>query len=435
MKEMFLVIYALGIGSQCSKLLNSMDIETIDQLATVPKEKLVEKFGLRQGNFLADISTGIDTTEVAVSNDVPKSISEEESFRKLTELGEVKRQMMILIRKLLKRLEKDSRPPRTIKLSVRKHDMKNNYARVSRQTHFEPKILKVENKERVVNTILDIVIALFDKIVDKKQGFDLAVINICFTNFDEMNKAKISQLFCKDFDGNNTNKGKTKSDKSPSKFLTQSKAFINYKPDRHMIELERQYCENNVNHNLSQAQVTQENTETCQVVNKKNDVYHMISNDHPSSMPDTSMNAKDTPLTTSNTLDSESCSDSMIHYTPDHSSCDDQGSTSCEQSMLGDSSTRLTNTLPEKSLNTSGTECIQGTSAHSDNRGTLCPAGMDYGVFRELPEDIQKELMENWKRKDYQVVSVKAKAAPPKKRQKKNDTAAASRNIRSYFSK
>lgn len=183
-----------GIGSRYAKLLNEMGIETVEQLNNKSKDSLVGQFGCKLGTFMSNIRLGIDNTEVVPSDNMCKTVSEEESFRELTDYGEVKRQMQILLRKVLARIYRGKRLPKTIRLSLRKHNTGDNYSRVSRQAPISTLLLSHADENEKVERILKKLLELFEKMVNR-DCFDLAVINVGFTSFEEMSTSSISNFF------------------------------------------------------------------------------------------------------------------------------------------------------------------------------------------------------------------------------------------------
>ena len=181
-----------------------MEVTVVDDLRNLSLEKLVEGLGAKQGRFLKNISTGMDDTEVQPSEKTLKSFSEEDSFRKLTDFNEVKRQMELLTRKVLVRLDKEKQLPKTIKLTLRKHFMADNYSRVSRQAPFDARILSIEDDQEKIKKITNTLVQLFDKMIDRSVGFDLAVINVGFTNFQQ--RASSSTLISNFFKNSNEKK-------------------------------------------------------------------------------------------------------------------------------------------------------------------------------------------------------------------------------------
>jgi len=73
------VSFIWGVGRVTCGILNSMGIKTIGDLAQVPLEVLVIKFGNSMGKFMHEIANGIDNREVIPYQDI-KSIGRETTF-------------------------------------------------------------------------------------------------------------------------------------------------------------------------------------------------------------------------------------------------------------------------------------------------------------------------------------------------------------------
>jgi DNA polymerase-4 len=69
-----------GIGPKTEEHLKKMGIETVGQLAALPLERLMERFGKSYGHYLYEASRGIDDSPL-VTHWEPKSISRETTFQ------------------------------------------------------------------------------------------------------------------------------------------------------------------------------------------------------------------------------------------------------------------------------------------------------------------------------------------------------------------
>ena len=69
-----------GVGPKTEASLTAMGIETIGQLAAMPLDTLVERFGNSYGSYLYDASRGLDDSPL-VTHWEPKSISRETTFQ------------------------------------------------------------------------------------------------------------------------------------------------------------------------------------------------------------------------------------------------------------------------------------------------------------------------------------------------------------------
>ena len=174
-----------------------MGISTVQDLQKARPEDLIEKFGLKNANFMINIANGIDDADVVSSGEV-KSISEEETFGHLSDFTEVKKQLTSLVDKLLPRIDNHPGMPKTIRLSVRQRSCDGNGPRESRQCAFDVQILKSSKK---MDKILRILFALFEKMVNKAKPFNIALLNVCFANFKGFqvseSSSPIKQLFHK----------------------------------------------------------------------------------------------------------------------------------------------------------------------------------------------------------------------------------------------
>ena len=66
----------LGVGPKTEQSLKEMGIETIGDLAAIPMDKLIERFGKSQGRYLYEASRGIDESPL-ITHRKPKSIRKE----------------------------------------------------------------------------------------------------------------------------------------------------------------------------------------------------------------------------------------------------------------------------------------------------------------------------------------------------------------------
>lgn len=413
-----------------------MGVQTINELSKIPRDKLIKQFGNKQGNFVADISIGIDNTEVNPSDDCPKSISEEESFRKLADFEEVKRETVILIKTLLSRLEKDKRKPRTVRLSLRRHFVGNNWARISRQANFDPKILKLPTQEAKVKVIWDLLVTLFDKMIDRKQGFDLAVINVGFTNFDEVcpSSSAISKFFTKE------NSSKDENDTRNKESLLNS----GYASKRWSLDKQRSFSTATMSKSPNKSNSTKEDRsgddERCNA-GKLTATEAASPALESNTTPQETREAKlEDPFIVKSGIQNVGSFERKVR----HTSCSKSDTKSCDQNIAtfhGEDDKRSENFLSSPSCrgldprpSSERAACFQISVTASMNEEPTamsdaqnCPDGIDHEVFKELPPEIRRELMQNWKNKEHDV-----RSAPPKKRQKKSH---GSNSILNYFSK
>jgi len=71
----------IGIGPKTEQCLNEMEIKEIGEIAALPLDGLIERFGPSYGNYLYRASRGLDDSPL-VTHREPKSISRETTFQK-----------------------------------------------------------------------------------------------------------------------------------------------------------------------------------------------------------------------------------------------------------------------------------------------------------------------------------------------------------------
>ena len=132
------VIALWGVGPKTSLKLEEMGIRTIGELATMPEDELVFRFG-KNGRILARHSKGIDDSPVHTFHEI-KSISQETTFSKdITDLFELRQTLKKLCERVGFRLRSERFTARTVKLKLRWYDFTTltrqfTFARPTNQT-------------------------------------------------------------------------------------------------------------------------------------------------------------------------------------------------------------------------------------------------------------------------------------------------------------
>lgn len=104
-----------------------------------------------------------------------------------------------LVKSLMIRLVEDGRIAGTVRLTIRRLSAENKYLnRESKQcnipSHVSSKLSK-DNQEQACDKMEDLVMSLFNKLVDVKKPFHLTLMNVAFCNLTERNKNSISHFF------------------------------------------------------------------------------------------------------------------------------------------------------------------------------------------------------------------------------------------------
>jgi len=113
-----------GIGPKTEEHLKAMKIETIGQLAAVPKENLIQRFGPAYGHYLYEAARGIDESPL-VTHWEPKSFSREMTFQvDVKEWQKIARTIAELTKEVVSDLTRKGYGARTITLKIRFDDFR-----------------------------------------------------------------------------------------------------------------------------------------------------------------------------------------------------------------------------------------------------------------------------------------------------------------------
>ena len=127
------LVYLWGAGKQTIQRLGRMGFETIGDVAEQKKERLVKEFG-KQGASLWTLANGIDGRDVLRSH-YRKSISEEITFSRDTDVTDQVEQVIFLIaERLTRRMRRLELSGRTVTVKIRLEDF-STYTRSKTLTH------------------------------------------------------------------------------------------------------------------------------------------------------------------------------------------------------------------------------------------------------------------------------------------------------------
>ncbi|XP_019868615.1 DNA polymerase iota [Aethina tumida] len=176
-----------GIGTATAQQLNAAGIQSVEDLQNVELIRLIRLFGTEKGKALQNLSFGNDTSAVKPSGK-PQSIGIEDSCKSITVEKEVKSKLQQLLHRLLILVKEDGRLPKTIKLTVRKSDNKNNFSsRETRQCNINSTLFDCKNpikmSEENENKLLVIIMRLFSKIIDLNKSYHITLLGLSFTKF------------------------------------------------------------------------------------------------------------------------------------------------------------------------------------------------------------------------------------------------------------
>ncbi|KAL0979635.1 hypothetical protein UPYG_G00187560 [Umbra pygmaea] len=189
-----------GVGFQTAKKLQALGIVSVQDLQHFPLAALVRDFGASPAQRIQNLALGIDDTSVTPTGP-PQSLSNEDSFKKMSSTNEVCQKVEDLLSTLLDRMHKDGRQPLTFRLTIRRHPEANKwFSRESKQCpiskHIGQKI--TSGNGDALNQLVALAMKLFHKMVDTSKAFHLTLLNVCFSNLQAsaaVSKGSIASFF------------------------------------------------------------------------------------------------------------------------------------------------------------------------------------------------------------------------------------------------
>ncbi|XP_021461197.2 DNA polymerase iota [Oncorhynchus mykiss] len=190
-----------GVGHQTAKRLQALGLVCVQDLQLFPLADLVREFGVSTAQHLQNLALGIDDTPVTPTG-APQSLSNEDSFKKMSSTNEVCQKVKDLLSSILDRMHKDGRQPLTLRLTIRRYSATNKwFSRESRQcpipNHIGQKI--TSGNCDALAQLVTMAMKLFHKMVDTNTAFHLTLLNVCFSNLQAkcaaVSKGSIASFF------------------------------------------------------------------------------------------------------------------------------------------------------------------------------------------------------------------------------------------------
>ncbi|XP_032069396.1 DNA polymerase iota isoform X4 [Thamnophis elegans] len=176
-----------GIGFKTAKRLLNLGLCTVQDLQCCSAEILEKELGVPAAHLIQKLSWGEDHSPVVPSG-APQSLSDEDSFKKCSSEADVKKKIEELLTNLLERLYKDGRKPHTIRLTIRQYSATNKwFNRESRQCPVPSHLIKRigSGDASVKAQLVSILMKLFRKMINVEAPFHLTLLNICFSNLKD----------------------------------------------------------------------------------------------------------------------------------------------------------------------------------------------------------------------------------------------------------
>ncbi|XP_063151887.1 DNA polymerase iota isoform X2 [Candoia aspera] len=172
------------IGFRTAKHLLNLGLCTVQDLQACSAEILEKELGTPGAHLIQKLSWGEDHSPVIPSG-APQSLSDEDSFKKCSSEAEVKKKIEELLTNLLDRLYKDGRKPHTVRLTIRRLSATDNwFHRESRQCPIPSHLAqKVGTGDPSVKAhLFSVLMKLFRKMINVEIPFHLTLLSIRFSN-------------------------------------------------------------------------------------------------------------------------------------------------------------------------------------------------------------------------------------------------------------
>ncbi|ALC45628.1 DNApol-iota [Drosophila busckii] len=186
-----------GIGQKTHTLLLEAGIASVEQLQQCDMEFMRKKFGFETATKLRDLALGRDTSTVRATGK-PKTISVEDACKTISVHTDVTEKFRLLLKRLMEQVAEDGRIPIAIKVVLRKFDsQKKSSHRETKQANILPSLFKtsecagetgvcrVQLADGALDKLLKIIMRLFERIVDLNKPFNITLIGLAFSKFQE----------------------------------------------------------------------------------------------------------------------------------------------------------------------------------------------------------------------------------------------------------
>ncbi|KAJ7335224.1 hypothetical protein JRQ81_013165 [Phrynocephalus forsythii] len=175
-----------GIGFKTARRLAMLGLSTVSDLQMCSPAVLEKELGALAAQHIQKLSRGEDDSPVTPLG-APQSLSDEDSFKKCSSEAEVKSKVEELLANLLVRLHKDGRKPHTIRLTIRQFSpvlTEKWFNRESRQCRIPSHVVQKIGTDdgSVMAHLLALLMRLFHKMIDVHVPFHLTLLGVCFSN-------------------------------------------------------------------------------------------------------------------------------------------------------------------------------------------------------------------------------------------------------------
>lgn len=375
-----------GIGEKTESLLTEIGIKSVLDLQQIDLHTLQNKFGYEMANKLKDISFGRDNAPVKPSGK-PKSISLEDSCKSISLRADVEEKFRLLLVRLINQVTEDGRIPIVIKIILRKFDARKKTShRETKQANILPTMFKQLGTGKIIlveggqDKLLKIVMRLFERSVDLSRPFNITLLGLAFSRFQEKKKGSrsIANFLIKKSDvevqsiTSLSSEGFSPNNDTFRRYFSSSPMQLDFES---VSDASHASCSSDVSE--SEIEPSPKKTRIGLLFAKRrfaeNDLYDAAS---PSKLrvSDLRLNSREFE----------------------------------RDSSLSPSATPLTSSTPNNSPPLFVAKCSKASSSTEINlmattsitTGAVvsdCPPTVDQDVFKELPMDVQQELLTQWR--------------------------------------
>ncbi|XP_012733910.2 DNA polymerase iota [Fundulus heteroclitus] len=181
-----------GVGHQTARRLQALGLVSVKDLQVYPLSDLSREFGGPTAQRLKNLALGIDDSAVTPTG-APQSLSDEDSFKKMCSVKEVVEKIQELLSSLVGRMHTDGRQPQTFRLTIRRYSATNKwFSRESRQCPIPGSVgqkIISGSPEDAASLLVPLAMKLFHKMVECGAAFHLTLINVCFSNLQSRGPA------------------------------------------------------------------------------------------------------------------------------------------------------------------------------------------------------------------------------------------------------
>jgi DNA polymerase iota len=386
-----------GIGTKTAELLEEINIKTIEELQDCELDVLKKKFGYETAVKLKDMSFGRDFSLVRPSGK-PKSIGLEDSCKPISIKGDVEEKFRMLLTRLVKQISEDGRIPVTVKVTVRKVDAKKQSHRETKQCNVLASLFRTMNgrvflADGANEKLLKIVMRLFERSVDLKQPFNITLLGLAFTKFQERQSGpkSIANFLIKKSDVEVQSITNLCNVAAPTEPNLETARFKNSSSPLSMdYDTRSETSLASLSGSESEIEPSPKKTRFGLLIAKR----RCLSNASLGSMEDISSPSK---LKVADLRLNSKEFDREWPSPKSNGSC--VASTSAASNAPSTPTTshhhKLFQQLAKKNIAVASQ--LQQSTPTTRQRSTVMPTDVDPNVFKELPLDMQKELLSTWR--------------------------------------